>query len=117
MHDWQSLTHVKWECRYDVVIMPKYRRKVLYGRARRQIGLILRELCQKRGIELMEGHAMRRHVHLRLSIPPKCSVAHATGFLKGKSAVRIHRELLHERRMAGLHFWSAGYCVRHGGPG
>ena len=59
----------------------------------------------------MEGHAMPDHVHLCMSIPPKYSVAHAIGFLKGKSAVRIHRELLHERRMTGLHFWSAGYCV------
>ena len=59
----------------------------------------------------MEGHAMPDHVHLCLSIPPKYSVAHAIGFLKGNSAVRIHRELLHERRMTGLHFWSTGYCV------
>jgi len=111
MHDWQSLSHVRWECKYHVVIIPKYRRKVFYGRLRRQIGLILRELCRQRGIELMEGHAMPDHVHLCMSIPPKYSVAHAIGFLKGKSAVRIHRELLHERRMTGLHFWSAGYCV------
>ena len=59
----------------------------------------------------MEGHAMSDHVHLCLSIPPKFSVAYVIGFLKGKSAVRIHRELLHERRMTGLHFWAAGYCV------
>ena len=91
--------------------VPKHRRKVFYGRLRRQIGLILRELCQQRGIELLEGHAMPDHVHLCLSIPPKYSVAHTIGFLKGKSAVRIHRDLLHERRMTGLHFWSTGYCV------
>jgi REP element-mobilizing transposase RayT len=84
MHDWQSLSHVRWECKYHVVIIPKYRRKVFYGRLRRQIGLILRELCRQRGIELMEGHAMPDHVHLCLSIPPKYSVAHAIGFLKGK---------------------------------
>ena len=63
MHDWQSLSHVRWECKYHVVIIPKYRRKVFYGRLRRQIGLILRELCRQRGIELMEGHAMPDHVH------------------------------------------------------
>jgi putative transposase len=59
----------------------------------------------------MEGHAMPDHIHLCLSIPPKYSVAFVLGFLKGKSAVRIHRELLHERRMSGLSFWAQGYCV------
>ena len=111
MHEWQSLSHVRWECKYHAVIIPKYRRKVFYGRLRRRIGVILRELCRQRGIELLEGHAMPDHVHLCLSIPPKYSVANTIGFLKGKSAVRIHRELLHERRMTGLHFWAAGYWV------
>ena len=111
MQEWQSLSHVRWECKYHVVIIPEYRRKVLYGRLRRRIGLILRESCRQRGIELLEGHAMPDHVHLGPSIPPKYSVAHTIGFLKGKSAVRIHRELLHERRMTGLHFWATGYCV------
>ena len=109
MHEWQSLAHVRWECKYHVVIMPKFRRKVLYGRLRRQVGRILRELCDQRGVELIEGKAMADHVHLCLSIPPKYSVAHTIGFLKGKSAVRIHRNLLQERRMTGLH--STGYCV------
>jgi putative transposase len=111
MHEWQSLSHVRWECKYHVVILPKYRRKVFYGRLRHRIGPILRELCRQRGIELLEGHAMPDHIHLCLSIPPKYSVAHTIGFLKGKSAVRIHRELLKERRMTGLHFWATGYCV------
>jgi putative transposase len=111
MHDWLSLSHVKWECKYHVVFIPKYRRKVIYDRLRRPIGTILRDLCVQKGIELLEGHAMADHVHLVLSIPPKYSVAHAIGFLKGKSAVRIHRELLKERRLTGLHFWATGYCV------
>jgi putative transposase len=111
MHDWQSLSDVRWECKYHVVIIPKYRRKVFYGRLRRRIGPILRELCRQQGIELMETHAMSDHVHLYLSIAPRYSVAHTIGFLKGKSAVRIHRELLHERRMTGRLFWSTGYCV------
>ena len=111
MHEWQSLSHVRWDCKYHVVIIPKYRRKVFDGRLRRQIGPILRDLCRQRGIELLEGHAMPDHVHLCLSIPPKYSVAFVLGFLKGKSAVRIHRELLHERRMSGLHVWAPGYCV------
>ena len=111
MHDWQSLSHVRWECKYHVVIMPKYRQKVFYGRMRRRIGGILRDLCRQRGVELLEGRAMPDHIHLCLSIPPKYSVSHTLGFLKGKSAVRIHRELLGERRMTGLHFWSTGYWV------
>jgi putative transposase len=111
MHEWQSLSHVRGDCNYHGVIVPTYRRKVFYGKLRRQIGAIRRELCRQRGIELLEGHAMSDHLHLCLSIPPKCSVASTIGFLKGKSAVRIPRELLHERRMTGLHFWAAGYCV------
>jgi len=111
MHDWRSLSHVRWECKYHLVITPKYRKKVFYGKMRSRIGKILRELCRQRGVEMLEGHAMSDHIHMVLSIPPKYSIAHMIGFLKGKSAVRIHRELLHHRRMTGLHFWSAGYCV------
>ena len=111
MHDWQSLSHVRWECKYHVVIIPKYRKRVFYGKMKRQIGGILRELCRQRGVELVEGHCLPAQVHLCLSIPPKYSVAYTLGFLKGKSAVRIHRELLQERRMTGLHFWATGYCV------
>jgi putative transposase len=111
MHDWENLAHVRWECKYHVVIIPKYRRKTFYGRLRRQVGAILRELCRQKGVELVEGKAMPDHIHMCLSIPPKYSVAHTIGYLKGKSAVRIHRDLLHERRMTGLHFWATGYCV------
>ena len=111
MHDWQSLSHVRWECKYHVVIMPKYRQKVFYGGMRRRIGGILRDLCRQRGVELIEGRAMPDPIHLCLSIPPKYSVSHTLGFLKGKSAVRIHRELMGQRRMTGLHFWSTGYWV------
>ena len=108
MHEWQNLSHVRWDCKYHVVIIPKYRRKVFYGRLRRQIGGILRELCRQRGIDMVEGHAMPDHVHLCLSIPPKYSVAHTIGFLKGKSACIIG--VLHERRMAGC-ILGGGYCV------
>ena len=111
MHEWQSQFHVRWECKYHVVITPKYRKTVFFGKMRRQIGRIIRDLCRQKKIELLEGHAMADHIHMVLSIPPKYSVAHTIGFLKGKSAVRIHRELLKERRMTGLHFWATGYCV------
>ncbi len=111
MQDWRSLSHVKWDCKYHVVFIPKYRRKALYGNLRRNVGSILRDLCTQKEVELLEGHAMVDHVHVVLRIPPKYSVAYTIGFLKGKSAVRIHRELLKERRMTGLHFWATGYCV------
>jgi putative transposase len=111
LHEWQNLSHVRWDLKSRVVIVPKYRRKVIYGRRRRQIGGILRELCRQRGIDLVEGHAMPDHVHLCLSIPPRYSVPYAVGYQKGKSAVRIHRELLHECRMSGWHVWAVGYCV------
>ena len=111
MHDWESLSHVRWDCKYHVVFIPKYRKKVMYGRPRKKIGEILRNLCRQRGVELIEGHAMPDHIHLCPAIPPKYSVAMVMGFLKGKSAVRVHRSLLEERRLAGLHFWAPGYCV------
>lgn len=111
MHEWESLSHVRWECKYHVVFIPKYRGKAIYGELRQKIGRILRELSEQRGVELLEGHALPDHVHLCLRIPPKYSVSHTVGFLKGKSAIRIHRELLGERHMTGLHFWTKGYCV------
>jgi len=111
MEDWLSLSHVKWECKYHIVFIPKYRKKVLYGMVRRQVGAILRDLCVQKGIVLLQGNAVLDHVHLVVSIPPKYSVAFTIGWLKGKSAVRIHREVLKERRVTGLHFWARGYCV------
>jgi len=91
MHDWQSLSHVRWDCKYHVVFVPKYRKKALYGKVRKQVGAILHDLCRQRGVELMEGHLMRDHVHICVSVPPKYSIAFVIGFLKGKSAVRIGR--------------------------
>jgi putative transposase len=112
MKDYRSEAHVKWEFKYHVVIIPKYRRKVLYGRVRKQVGEIIRELCRQRGIELLEGKVMPDHVHMLLSVPPKYSVAHTIGFLKGKSAIRIHRKVLKTKgTLFGRSFWARGYCV------
>ena len=112
MKEWQSLAHVRWECKYHIVFVPKYRKKVLYGRTRQQMGQILRQLCRQKGIEIMEGHAMPDHIHLVLRIPPKFSVARVVGYLKGKSAIQIHREALDVKKgFTGKHFWSRGYCV------
>jgi putative transposase len=106
-----SLAHTRWECKYHVVFVPKYRRKVLYGQVRRDVGRILRRLCEQRRIELIEGHAMPDHVHLCLSIPPKFAVSEAVGFLKGKSAIWLSAEVAAERRRTGRHFWARGYFV------
>ena len=112
MREWQSLAHVKWECKYHIVIVPKYRRKVLLGHVRKRIGKIFRQLCRQKDIELVEGHALLDHVHMVLSIPPKLSVAMTVGYLKGKSAIQIHREALNVKQgFTGKHFWSRGYCV------
>lgn len=94
------------------MIVPKYRKKTIFGSLRKGIGKILRGLCEQFGIELVEGHARPDHVHLCLSIPPKHSVANTIGKIKGKSAIKIHREFSgRERNYTGFHFWSKGYCV------
>ena len=111
MHDWTSLSHVRWDCKYHIVIVPKYRKRRLYGKFRQRVGEILSNLCRQRGIELLEGHLLSDHVHMCLRVPPKYSIAFAIGFIKGKSAVLIHRRVLRIKRISGLHFWSRGYCV------
>jgi putative transposase len=98
MREWQSLSNARWYCRYHVVFVPKYRKKAIFGELRKGIGGSLRQMCEQEGIELVEGHAMMDYVHLCLSIPPKYSVANAIGFIKGKSAIRIHREYLGRQR-------------------
>ena len=111
MHGWESQAHVRWDCKYHVVFVPKYRRRALWGKLRPRVGASRRDRCKQKGVTPVEGHAVPDHVHLCPSIPPELSVAHVVGFVKGKSAVRVHRELLRERRVVGLHFWATGYCV------
>jgi putative transposase len=112
MKDWQTQAHVTGDCKYHVVILPKYRRKEFFGRRRREIGEILRQLCRQKDVDLVEGKAMPDHIHMLLTIPPRYSVAMTLGYLKGKSAVRIHRELLRTQgTLFGRAFWSRGYCV------
>lgn len=103
---------MKWDCKYHVVILPKYRKKTLYGRLRKAIGAILRDLCRQKNVELIEGKAMPDHVHMLVKIPPRYSVAMTMGYLKGKSAIRIHRELLRTKgTLFGRSFWARGHCV------
>ena len=111
MHDWESLSHVRWECKYHVVIIPKYRRKILYGKLRNKLGSILRDLCKQKGVELLEGKSTSDHIHMCLKVPPRYSIAFVIGFLKGKSAIRLHRDLLTQGRRYPMHFWARGYCV------
>jgi putative transposase len=112
MREWQSQSHVRWYCKSHIGFVPKYRRRVLYGQLRRSSGRILRELCQPQGLELVEGHAMPDHVHRCLRMPPNYRVANTVGLLKGKSAMRSHREFLgREQHFTGWHFGARGDCV------
>jgi putative transposase len=110
-NNYQSLSHSKWDCKYRVVFVPKYRRKALSGELRRQLGSVFHELARQKECQIIEGHLMPDHVHLCIAIPPKHSVASVIGFLKGKSAIAIARMQGKERNFNGEHFWARGYAV------
>ena len=108
----KSLAYTKWMCKYHIVFCPKYRRKIIYNKIRKDIVDIIKELCKYKGVEIIEGHAMPDHIHLLLSIPPKYSVAQIMGYLKGKSAMMIfdrHANLKY--KFGNRHFWATGYYV------
>ncbi|GGF97682.1 MULTISPECIES: IS200/IS605 family transposase [Cysteiniphilum] len=112
MRDYKSLSHTKWDCKYHVVFIPKRRKKVIYGSLRKYLGKLLHELAQMKGVEIVEGHLMRDHVHMCLSIPPKYSVSNVVGFMKGKSAIQIARQYMGKKRnFTGENFWARGYFV------
>ena len=112
MNNYQSLSHSKWECKYHVVFIPKYRRKVVYGQLRRHLGGVFRELARQQESVIVEGHLQPDPVHMLLSIPPKYAVAQVVGYLKGKSAIHIARTYGgRERNFVGEHFWARGYWV------
>ena len=112
MDEFESLSHSRWECKYHVVFIPKGRRKALFGQLRPYLGEVLRRLAAQKESRIEEGHLMPDHVHMLLSIPPRYSVANVVGFLKGKSAIRMHRDLLrYKGAMFGRAFWTRGYCV------
>ena len=94
MREWQSQFHVRWYCRYHVVWVPKYRKREIFGEMRRGIGRIVRELCQRQGVELVEGHALSDHVHVLLGIPPKFSVADSRANLGRIAMSRTKREII-----------------------
>jgi putative transposase len=112
MNDDLSLNHSRWECKYHVVWIPKYRRKTLYGQLRKYLGQMFKELARNRECEVLEGHLLVDHVHMLISIPPKYSVAQVIGYIKGKSAIHIARNYLgHRRNFTGQQFWARGYHV------
>ena len=112
MSDPQSLNHTKWDCKYHIVFIPKCRRKVLYGRIRQELRLILRELASQRESEILEGHLCEDHIHMLMRIPPKYSVSQVIGYIKGKSAIRVARDFMGRgRSYKGYHFWARGYFV------
>ena len=94
MPDSETLSHTKWDCKYHVVFIPKYRRKALYHELRRHLGEVFRALAEQKECRIEEGHLMADHVHMLLSIPPKYSVAQVVGFIKGKAAIRIARTFI-----------------------
>ena len=108
---YQSLSHSKWDCKYHVVFVPKYRRRALFGEIRKHLGAIFHELAKQKECQILEGHLMPDHVHMCIAIPPKHAVASVIGFIKGKSAISIARLQGRERNFAGEHFWARGYAV------
>ena len=110
--DKNSLAHTRWECKYHIVFAPKYRRQIVYGRLKTDIGKILRELCERKGVEIIEAELCRDHVHMLVKIPPKFSVSEVMGYLKGKSSLMIfdrHANLKY--KYGNRHFWCRGYYV------
>ena len=110
--DIESLSHSRWECKYHVVFVPKYRRKAMYVELRRHLGAVFKELAEQKESRIEEGHLLADHVHMLIAIPPKYAVAQVIGFLKGKSAIHIARAYAGRRRdFRGQHFWARGYFV------
>jgi putative transposase len=112
MDDYETLSHTKWECKYHVVFIPKYRRKVLYEELRRHLGDVFRKLALQKESRIEEGHLMLDHVHMMISVPPKYAVSQVIGFIKGKSAIHLARTYGERKRnFVGQHFWARGYFV------
>jgi putative transposase len=110
--DTNSLAHTKWECKYHIVFAPKYRRQIIYGKIKADIGQMLRKLCEYKGVEIIEAEACKDHIHMLVSIPPKFSVAQIMGYLKGKSSLMIFEKYANLKYKYGnRHFWCRRYYV------
>ena len=112
MDEYESLSHSAWECKYHVVFIPKCRRKTMYGELRRHLGEVFRRLAEQKESRIEEGHLMKDHVHMMISIPPKYAVSQVIGFIKGKSAIHLARVYGERKRsFVGQSFWARGYFV------
>jgi putative transposase len=112
MDEYQSLSHTRWDCKYHVIFIPKYRRRALYGQLRRHLGEVFRKLAEQKESRIEEGHLMPDHVHMMIAIPPKYAVSQVVGFIKGKSAIHLARSYAERsRNFVGQHFWARGYFV------
>ena len=110
--EYNSLKHTTWHCKYHVVFIPKYRKKVIYGQIRRDLGSLFKNLANQKEVLIEEGHLMIDHVHMLISIPPKYSVSQIIGFMKGKSAIQIARQHFGKKsNFVGMNFWARGYFV------
>jgi putative transposase len=112
MRDYKSLSHTRWDCKYHIVFIPKRRQKLIYGAIRRHLGETFHELAKRKGVTIEEGHLMKDHVHMCISIPPKYAVSNTVGYLKGKSAISIAKKFRgRQRNFNGENFWARGYFV------
>ena len=110
--DTDSLAHTRWNCKYHIVFAPKYRRQIIYGKIKVDIGMMLRKLCEYKGVEILEAEACKDHIHMLVSIPPKYSVSQIMGYLKGKSSLMIFEKYANMKYKYGnRHFWCRGYYV------
>ena len=110
--DTESLAHTKWNCKYHIVFAPKYRRQVIYGKIKTDIGQILRKLCEYKGVEIIEAEVCPDHIHMLISIPPKYSISQFMGYLKGKSSLMIFDRYANLKYKYGnRQFWCKGYYV------
>ena len=111
-NDYESLTHTKWRCQYHIVLTPKYRRQIIYGKYKTEIGKILRTICERYDVEIIEAQACPDHIHMLVAIPPKMAVSRFMGILKGKSALMIFDRFANLKYKYGnRHFWCRGYFV------
>ncbi len=110
--DKNNLAHTTWECKYHLVFAAKYRRQIIYGKIKQDIGKMLRELCERKGIEIIEAECCKDHIHMLVRIPPKYSVSEIMGYLKGKSSLMIFDKYANLKYKYGnRHFWCRGYYV------
>lgn len=112
LSSYESLSHSKWDCKFHVVFVPKYRKKVLYGQIRKFLAPLFHDLASHRNCKILEGHMVQDHVHMLICIPPKYSVSEVVGYIKGKSAIAVARQFGgRKRNFNGEKFWARGYAV------